>query len=191
MEETMFRKLTLLVFTALAAMALTATTAHATEPVHIENDGDIEITGEHTIAIGVHHPSIGFIPGLRCNNHWTGTISESGAINLDNVNIDPHNGNDVGNCNEADDCGGNGWSGQVHEHEVGGFAVDFHFCISGQGGSWAGVAVEVECDLFNTEAHCDDQLFLENTGVGVTSSGLRVEVLGEVDISPNLGLMHG
>ncbi|HYI81072.1 MAG TPA: hypothetical protein VEW67_09455 [Thermoleophilaceae bacterium] len=187
----MFRTLTLHILTALTAIALSATTAHATEPVHIENDGDIEITGEHTIAIGVHHPSIGFIPGLRCNNHWTGTISESGAINLDNVNIDPHNGNDLGNCGTGDDCSNNGWQGRAHEDENDGFAVDFHFCLSGIGGGIEGLNLEVECDLFNEEAHCDDQLFFENTGVGATSSGLRVELVGEVDISPHLGLMHG
>ncbi|HYI81068.1 MAG TPA: hypothetical protein VEW67_09435 [Thermoleophilaceae bacterium] len=187
----MFRKLTLLVSAALAALALTATTANATDAIHVENDGAIEITGEHTIAIGVHHPTLGFIPGLSCNNHWTGTVSESGAIDLDDVNILAHNASDVGNCGGTDDCNGAGWAGQAHENEVGGFAADFHFCLSGQGGGLDGVPLEVECDLFDEEAHCDAQLFFENTGVGVTSSGLRVELVGEVDINPHLGLMHG
>ncbi|HYI81076.1 MAG TPA: hypothetical protein VEW67_09475 [Thermoleophilaceae bacterium] len=187
----MFRKLTMLVFAALAALALTAATANATDAIHVENEGNVEITGEHTIAIGVHHPTLGFIAGLSCNNHWTGTISESGAIELDNVEILAHNASDVGECGPANDCNDSGWSGQAHENEAGGFAADFHFCIAGQGGALDGVPVEVECDLFDEEAHCDDQLTVENTNVLVTSSGLRVEALGEVDISPHLGLMHG
>ncbi|HYI81069.1 MAG TPA: hypothetical protein VEW67_09440 [Thermoleophilaceae bacterium] len=187
----MFRKLTLLVFTALAAMALTATTVHASEPVHVENDGNVAVTGEHTIAIGVHHATLGFITALRCNNNWTGTISEAGVIALPNVGILAHNANDVGNCGPADDCNNAGWRGWAHENEQDGFAVDFHFCISGQGGGLDGVPVEAECDLFNEEAHCDDQLILEGTGMPITSGGLRVEVVGEAIISPHLGLMHG
>ncbi|HYI81070.1 MAG TPA: hypothetical protein VEW67_09445 [Thermoleophilaceae bacterium] len=187
----MFRKLLLLVLVALAAMALTATTANATDAVHVENDGEGEVTAEHTVAIGVHHPTLGFIPGLSCLGHATGTVSESGAINLDDVNIDPHNANDVGNCTDANDCNNAGWTGQVHENEAGGFAADFHFCISGQGGGLDGVPLEVECDLFDEQGHCDKQLIFEGTNIGVTSGGLPVEVVGEVNISPHLGLMHG
>jgi len=168
---------------------VTATTANATDAVHVEDDGEIEISGEDTLAIGVHHPTLGFLAGLNCAHHWTGTVSESGAIDLDNVDI-AQGPFGVGYCAGMDDCSGAGWVGQAHENEVGGFAADFHICIVGQAGGLDGVPVEAECDLFNEEAHCDDQLIIEGTGIPVTSSGLPVEIVGEVDVSPHLGLMH-
>lgn len=188
----MFRKLSLLVFAVLAAMALSASAASA-GPVHVENSGDIEVEGETTIAIGAHTP-IGFVAGLECDNLWSGTVSEEGHVDLSDVEILPHP-NQIGNCAEANDCNDAGWEGQGHEREGANppseFGIDFHFCLSGQGGGLDGLPVEVECSLYDEEAHCDDPLFIEGTGIPITQSGFPVEVLGEVTFHQHLGLMHG
>jgi hypothetical protein len=193
----MFRKLSLLVFAALAVLALSASAANARTagPVIVENPGEVEVTGENTIAIGAHTP-LGFATGLRCNNMWHGEVTEDGHVSFDSVEILTHPSGTTGNCDAADDCGNDGeeFEGQIHEREVAvpsEFGVDFHFCLSGQGGGLDGVHVEVECSMYDEEAHCDDRLFVEGTGIPISQSGFPVEVLGELFFDRHLGLMHG
>jgi hypothetical protein len=192
----MFRKLSLLVVAALAVLALSASAASATGPgpVIIENPGEFEMASETTLVIGVHTP-IGFLTGLRCAGYGHGQVTEDGHISFDTVNIDPHSGQ-IGNCAAADDCGNDGgeFEGQIHERETdvpSEFGVDFHFCFSGQGGGLDGVHVEVECSVYDEEAHCDDRLFIEGTGIPVSQGGFPVEVLGELAFPQHAGLMHG
>jgi hypothetical protein len=193
----MFRKLSLVVFAAVAVLALSASAASATGPgaVIVENPGEVNVTGENTIAIGAHTP-LGFATGLRCANNWHGEVNADGHVSFDTVNIDPHPTGTTGNCSGMDDCGNDGeeFEGQIHERETGvpsEFGIDFHFCLSGQGGGLDGVHIEVECSMFDEEVHCDDRLFVEGTGIPISQSGFPVEVLGELFLDRHLGLTHG
>jgi hypothetical protein len=175
------------VLSVLAVISLAATSASA-QAITVENPGEGEATSANTLGLGAHVTGIGFITSLRCDGHGTGTVSSSGHLSADTIDIDPASGS-VGNCEGADDCDNAGWEGQINEAGAE-YEVNQHFCLSGQGGGLDGVPVEIDCPIFNTEVHCDAPARFEGTSTPVTSSGFQVEVVGEISISNSLDLMH-
>ena len=179
----MIRKLLLLAATAVAAFAFSASAASA---VIVENPGMHEIESEVGIAIGVHTP-IGFIAGLSCDNEWEANVSSTGAVEVHDITLHQGHANQVGPCDDTDDCDNAGWhNGQIEEVGLNQFEVHITFCLEGQGGQFDGVDVPVECPIYNTEVHCDYTIGSQETPFGISP----VEVLGEMTFHDSLGLMH-
>jgi hypothetical protein len=172
----------------LLALVVIGIAASPASAIAVERPGGNELSANNIISLGVHVTGVGYMSQQHCDNHWTGAAGAEGHVTLDEISIDPTAGS-VGNCEEMDDCDDAGWEGQVGEAGTG-FSLNQHMCLEGLAGALDGVAFEVDCPIFNTEAHCDAPLRYEGTSVAVTSSGFQVELVGEISISNSLGLTH-
>ena len=174
----MIRKLLMLCMLAVAAAAVMAPGASARTPVpvHVEAEEDmIEVTGDGTLAIQFM-PSPGvWIDVFRCDNHWEADLNEDGFIHVHNVELDPSQSTSD-NCEEADDCPGVEWNGQIHENEGGGEPeVVFNFCTTVTG------AGEMTCDIGGAEMHCYEALIHGSTTARVNGEVFFNHALTIVD----------
>ena len=184
----MIRKLFLLAVMALAALALTASSALADEDegVHVENPGTYEVEGEVDLAVVSHSLSGVETPQLRCNTHWdvevledgTGTLATEGGYES---HLEPPS---TGPCDEVEPCDHETWPVLLEEDEDAvpptEFRVHSVFCL--QGTTLPALPQAVECDVEEdvvTTVHCDAPVY-----------GGALEVQGEVDVHGLLGLMH-
>lgn len=192
----MIRKLLLLAAMCITALAVSSASASA---VIVENDGMHTVTGDNTIRI--HGSAFGGtveVTALECENLWEADVSSTGAVDIHDINIDPGTGTQ-GGCEEADDCDGSGWDGQIvegHGDESWEYAINVVFCIEGQGGPLDGVPVEIECEIDNDEVHCGALGEEEESIVGTffipppINQNVNFYVEGELDFDTPLGLMH-
>lgn len=188
----MIRKLLLLGAMAVTAMALSASSAAAQEPVHVENTGHHAVESELGIAIGVHVPGPGFIPSLQCENHWeVEDLAEDGTFLLNAESIEPHTGS-VGDCAAAEPTDGHAeWPGFFSEDGEGGFQVHVEFSLENVNPALSGNVYPVECDVAFQSGfesfHCDQAI----DTLPPEQGGFVVEVEGEMATHESLGLMHG
>jgi hypothetical protein len=185
----MLRKLLLLAATAVAALALTASSA-AADPhaVHVENDGHHELETEVDLGVFAHIGGGVEVPMLQCGNDWEIDVAEDGHVLVHVEDIFAHPGS-TGACNTADACNSEEWEGQIVENEVGGYAAHLTFCLEGTGTGLSGIPFPIECPMTDVEVHCDATI-VPSTENPPTPTMPAIEVMGEGTLHESLGLMH-
>ena len=182
----MIRKLLMLAFVAMAAVAFSASAASA-QGVEVHNPGMNEIESEVDIAVVadvfISETQEVHVPVLQCDNLWEANVAEDGHIDIHDVEILDHAGA-TDQCDTANDCDDAGWEGQLEEDGAGGFDAHLTFCLEGT--DFPSVPLNVVCDIGvnGDEAHCDDEV------VPASGTDPAIFVEGEVFFHEPLDLEH-
>ncbi len=176
----MIRKLVLLAVTAMAALAVSATTASAAV---VHNPGMFQATGDQ-LSLIAHFPGIGEFVQDRCTNDWELNVAGNGHVDIHNVEIDPPG---TGPCTTLEDCDGEGWEGQITSQHT----VHVDFCLEGAG-TGADIGGEATCSVSDgwLEVHCESSLVTEPFGVTTPPfpAGTTLEIEGELDLDEALSI---
>ena len=172
----MIRKVMVVCFAALAAMAMAAATASAQHGVIVEHAGEYEAESEVDWGF-VSHVLGAEVRELSCDNHWDVAIDENGEGLIDAEGIFPHAG-DTGECETAEPCDHQPWPLELAENTFGSpFRVHTTLCLEGTTlGLVDNVPIPIECryDDVTDVIHCDGPIL-----------GGACEIEGEIVLHPN------